>query len=207
MGVPGPIDEALWKDYLSPMPALSVSSVLMTVEEYLAAEERSEVKHEYLAGVPYAMAGASLEHNTITSNLGGACVSRLRGKRCRHFGSDMKLSLRRSTSSYFYYPDAMIVCGLAVLGPSWCEQPSVIFEVLSESTRLIDEREKRMAYLDIASLDAYVRIEQDERLVVVERRTATGWTREILTEPSAVLSLPTVEVEFPIAELYERLSV
>ena len=61
-----------------------------------------------------------------------------------------------------------------------------------------------MAYLTLPSLDAYVRIEQDRREVVIERRTNAGWQREVLAA-DAVVSLPTVAVEFPVAELYERL--
>jgi Uma2 family endonuclease len=189
------------------MTALAVSDALLSVESYLASEERSDVKHEYLAGVPHAMAGASLEHNGIVSNLAGILYNRLRAGQCRNFGSDMKLKVNLSATTYFYYPDAMIVCGGAGVGPSWCEAPRVIFEVLSEAARIIDEREKRMAYLTLSGLDAYVRIEQDQRLVVVDRRAEGEWTREVLRGPDAVLRLPTVQVEFPIAELYERLDL
>lgn len=100
----------------------------------------------------------------------------------------------------------MIFCGSEGLGPSWCERPSVVFEILSESTRTIDEREKRMAYLSLPSLDAYVRIEQERCEVVVEYRTNEGWRREVLG-CEAVVRLPTVGVEFPVVELYERLAV
>ena len=186
------------------MTALSTSHTLLTVEEFLAAEPGYEVKHEYLGGMVYAMAGASNDHNTIAMNLYGALHARLRGRQCQAFGSDMKMRLTISTTTYFYYPDAMIFCGTTGLGPSWCERPSVIFEILSESTRSIDEREKRMAYLTLPSLDAYVRIEQERREVVIERRTNAGWQREVLAA-DGIVRLPTVEVEFPVAELYERL--
>ncbi len=186
------------------MTAPSSSHALLSVEEFLAAEPSYEVKHEYLGGMVYEMAGASTPHITITANLMGALVARLRGRQCQAFGSDMKMRLSVSATTYFYYPDAMIFGGTAGLGPSWCERPSVIFEILSESTRSIDEREKRMAYLTLASLDAYVRIEQERREVVIERRTNEGWQREILAADGLV-SLPTVGVDFPVAELYERL--
>ena len=188
------------------MTALSTSHSLLTVEEFLAAEPGYEVKHEYLGGMVYEMAGASTPHVTITMNLCGALATRLRGRQCQAFGSDMKLRLSISTTTYFYYPDAMIFCGGSGLGPSWCERPSVVFEILSESTRSIDEREKRMAYLTLPSLDAYVRIEQERREVVIERRTNAGWQREVLAA-DALVRLPTVEVEFPVAELYERLAL
>ena len=186
------------------MTAIATSHALLTVEEFLAAEPSYAVKHEYLGGMVYAMAGASTPHNTIATNLVGTLFARLRGRQCQAFGADMKARLSVSGTTYFYYPDAMIFCGTHGLGPSWCERPSVIFEILSESTRSIDEREKRMAYLTLPSLDAYVRIEQERRAVVIERRTNEGWQREVLAA-DALVSLPTVGVEFPVAELYERL--
>lgn len=188
------------------MTAISTSHALLTVEEFLAAEPSCEMKHEYLGGMIYAMAGTSTAHNIIATNLAVAAGKRLRGRGCQVFGPDMKLRLSVSASTYFYYPGAMIFCGSVGLGPSWCERPSVIFEILSDSTRSIDEREKRMAYLALPSLDAYVRIEQERREVIIERRTIEGWQREVLSA-DAVVRLPTVKVEFPVAELYERLTL
>ncbi len=188
------------------MTAVSTSRSQLTVEEFLAAEPGYEVKHEYLGGMVYPMADAATPHCIIATNLYGTLGTRLRGRQCQAFGSDMKLRLSISTTTYFYYPDAMIFCGGTGLGASCCERPSVIFEILSESTRSIDEREKRMAYLTLPSLDAYVRIEQERCEVVIERRTNAGWQREVLAADGTV-RLPTVEVEFPVAELYERLAL
>ena len=188
------------------MTAPATGHELMTVEKFLDAEPSYAEKHEYLGGMVYAMAGASTAHNIISTNLTVALGSRLRGRRCQNFGPDLKLRLRLSGSTYFYYPDAMIVCGQAGVGPSWCERPSVLFEIISESTRDHDEREKRMAYLTVPSLDAYVRIEQDRREVVIDRRAPEGWLREVIGT-DGVIRLPTVEVEFPVSELYERLQL
>jgi len=188
------------------MPAIPHYQPWLSVEEFLAAETGYKVKHEYLGGMIYAMAGASLPHNTIGANLAGILYACLRGRRCQPFGSDMKARLSLGSNTYFYYPDAMIVCGQAGLGTSWCERPSVIFEIISESTRSIDEREKRIAYLSLPSLDAYVRIEQDRLEVTIEHRDPAGWRREVLGEGD-MIRLATVEVEFPVAALYERLAV
>ncbi len=189
------------------MPAIPVSHAVMSVEEFLAAEEGYEVKHEYLAGVPHAMARAGTKHNIIAANLMGILHARLRGRRCQPFGSDMKVKLKISESTYLYYPDAMIVCGSVGLGDSWAEAPSVLFEIISESTRRIDEREKRMGYLSIARLEAYVRIEQDSPRIVIERRVEGGWETQMMEGVEKMLCLPTVEVEFPIRELYERVEM
>ena len=186
------------------MAAISIQSALMTVEEFLDAEPHFDVRHEYLGGMVYAMAGASTPHNEISSNLGGILYTQLRGKPCKAFGADMKVKLNRAGDPYFYYPDAMIVCNRAGLGASWCERPTVIFEIISESTRSTDEREKHSAYLSIPGLAAYVLIEQSEKRVVIEHRVETGWNREVVEGPGAMVKLAAVGVEFSLEELYDR---
>jgi Uma2 family endonuclease len=178
---------------------------LVTVEEYLEGELRAETKHEYLGGCVYAMAGASEEHNVIAANLMGMLHAQLRGKPCQPFGSDMKVRLRTLGDTYFYYPDAMVACDSADSGHGWRERPAVLFEILSEETRRLDEREKRFAYLQIPALQAYVRIEQASPEAVVERRVAGSWKSERFTGFEAVLALPEAGIHLPLAELYERL--
>lgn len=192
---------------LSDMSALLLPESYLTVEEYLAREERSDVKHEHLGGDVYAMSGASTSHNRIAMNLYGMSRHQLRGKRCEMFGSDMKLrlSMNAPDSTYFYYPDAMIVCdqkGSARYG--WRERPAAIFEIISESTRHVEEREKKLAYLQLPSLEAYVRIEQERPEAVVEMRTLEGWKRERIIGLEGIIRLPTLGVELPLAELHER---
>ncbi len=172
--------------------------------EYLETEIRSEFKREYLGGVVYAMAGASEPHNIISANLIGMLYGRLRGKSCQPFGSDMKVRVLPHGSTYYYYPDAMIACDPTDSGHGWRERPSALFEIISEDTRRIDEREKWIAYRQLASLHAYVRIEQDRPEVIVEIRTPDGWQSERLRGLDAVARLPGLEIELPLAELYER---
>jgi Uma2 family endonuclease len=186
------------------MSTLAHSSELIAVEEYLEGELRSETKHEYLGGVVYAMAGASEAHNIIAANLAGMLYAQLRGKPCRPFGSDMKVRLRTLGDTYFYYPDAMVACDPSDSGHGWRERPAVLFEILSEDTRRLDEREKRFAYLPIPSLLAYVRIEQAHPEAVVERRTSADWKSEKFTGLEAILVLPEIGVRLPLAELYEN---
>ena len=177
----------------------------VTEAEYLETEILSEFKREYLGGAVYAMAGASEPHNIIAANLNGMLYTRLRGKRCQPFGSDMKARLLPLDEvPYYYYPDAMIACDPTDSGHGWRERPAVLFEIISEDTRRIDEREKRVAYHTLASLEAYVRIEQDRPEAVVERRTPDGWKSERLIGLEAAVRLPGLEIELPLAELYER---
>jgi Uma2 family endonuclease len=184
---------------------LTHSSELVTVEEYLEGELRSETKHEYLGGLVYAMAGASEEHNVIAANLLGMLHAQLRGKPCQPFGSDMKVRLHTLGDTYFYYPDAMVACDPADSGHGWREHPAVLFEILSDDTRRLDEREKRFAYLQIPHLQAYVRIEQTSPEAIVERRISGAWQSEKLTGLDAIIALPEIGIRLPLAELYERL--
>ena len=186
------------------MSTAAANAPFISEEEYLETELRSEFKREYLGGVVYAMAGASEPHNIIAMNLYAGLHRRLRGKSCQPFGSDMKVRLLPLDSTYYYYPDAMIACDPADSGHGWRERPSALFEIISEDTRRIDEREKRLAYLQLASLQAYVRIEQDRAEVVIERRTPEGWRSERLSGLESVVRLPALEIELPLAELYER---
>lgn len=183
--------------------------LFLTVEAYLASEEASEVKREYLAGVVYGMAGASEAHNTIESNLNALLHRQLRGQRCQSFGSNMQVRLQQPGGTYFYYPDAMIACDPTDAGHGWRERPTALFEILSESTRATDEREKRLAYLNLASLEAYVRIEQERAEVTIERRAPDGgWRAERFLGLGATLRLPGTlgMIELPLSDLYERVS-
>jgi Uma2 family endonuclease len=187
------------------MSSAAAIAPFVSEEEYLATEVRSEVKREYLGGAVYAMAGASEPHNIIAMNLYVALGTRLRGKRCQPFGSDMKVRLLPLDSTYYYYPDAMIACDPTDSGHGWRERPSALFEIITEDTRRIDEREKRLAYLQLASLDAYVRLEQDRAEVVIDRRTSEGWKAERLSGLDAIIRLPSLGIELSLAELYERI--
>jgi Uma2 family endonuclease len=192
------------------LPLVSVStlpesSVLVSIDEYLAGELRSETKHEYLGGIVYAMAGASEEHNVIAANLIGMLHAQLRGKPCQPFGSEMKVRIETLGDTYFYYPDAMIACDPSDSGHGWRARPAVLFEILSEETRRLEEREKRFAYLQIPSLEAYIRIEQSSPELIVERRTPAGWKSEKFTGLDGAPELPGLTLRLPLAEVYERM--
>src|SRR5580698_10305724 len=83
---------------------------LVSVEDYLKGELISPIKHEYLGGVVYAMAGARNMHNVIATNIIGGLHSRLRGQSCRPFNSDTKIRIQLPTHLRFYYPDVSVIC-------------------------------------------------------------------------------------------------
>jgi Uma2 family endonuclease len=155
-----------------------------------------------LGGVVYAMAGARNVRNTIATNTLGALYTRLRGTRCRPFNSDTKIRVRLPAQVYFYYPEVSVSCRPNPPNDSYQDEPAVIFEVLSRRTRRIDEGEKKVAYLTIPSLYAYVLLETDLAAAVVYRRTESGFVHEVYQGMDAVLPLPEIGIELPLAEIY-----
>lgn len=178
---------------------------LISLEEYLEGEEYSSVKHEYLGGVVYAMAGATNSHNIIVVNALAALHSRLRGHPCQPFNADTKIRVRLPTHTRFYYPDASVVCRPNPQRDSFQDEPVVIIEVLSRGTRRIDEGEKKDAYLTISSLCVYLLVEQDSPSVVALRRTEQGFVPEIYEGLDAVIPLDEIKTELPLSDLYERI--
>lgn len=179
---------------------------LSTVQEYLAGELISDVKHEYLGGVVHAMAGASNIHNQIAVNAIGVLHAALRGKPCGVWNSDTKIRIQLPTQTRFYYPDASVVCSENPPEDSFQDQPVVIVEVLSESTRRTDEVEKLDAYRTISTLRVYLLVEQESADVTVYRRTEEGFVREIYSGLEAVIPLSEVETELPLAQIYEQVA-
>jgi len=174
---------------------------LISVEDYLAGELNSQVKHEYLGGVAYAMAGAKNAHNIIATNLIISLGARLQGQ---PFNSDTKIRVRLPTHHRFYYPDASVICRPNPQDDSFQDEPAVVFEVLSDATRRIDEGEKRDAYLTIPSLQVYALVEQESAAVVIYRRGEQGFIREEYDGLAAVLPLSEIEAELPLEEIYRR---
>lgn len=176
----------------------------VSVDDYLADELVSEIRHEYSGGYVYAMAGARNIHNRIATNCLLAVGRRLSGKPCEPFNSDTKVRIQLPAHTRFYYPDAMVVCEPNGSDDTFQDRPVVIAEVVSEATRRIDEGEKREAYLTIPTLQAYLVIESDRMRVVVHRRTQHGFVVEAYGGSIAVIPLDVIDAELPLAELYER---
>lgn len=186
------------------MTAQLVRDFLISPEEYLEGELHSEVKHEYLAGAVHAMAGARNIHNQIAGNIFAALHAGLRGKSCQPFNSDTKVRLRLPTGLRFYYPDVQVTCLPNPPNDSYQDQPVVVIEVLSDSTRRTDEGEKLDGYCALPSLEVYLLVESERPLVIGYRRAATGFTREVFSGLDAVIPLAGIAAALPLAEIYDR---
>ena len=172
------------------------------VSEYLVAEAASAVRHEYLGGLVYAMAGETLVHNRITGSLYLATRNHLKGKLCRVFMSDIRVNFLLRDDEYYYYPDIVVTCDKRDTDKRFLRYPKLIVEVLSESTERVDKREKFFAYTNIETLEEYVLVAQAGREVTVFRR-ADNWKGETVTDAKGSVALKSLRLKVPLAEIYE----
>ena len=176
---------------------------ILSVKEYLTVEQDAEIRHEYVAGQIYAMAGASEAHNLIVGNIFAVLRPHLRGSSCRGFISDMKVKVKMQQGDIFYYPDLLVTCDPNDSKKYFKTSPSLIVEVLSNSTETIDRREKRLNYQTIDSLKEYVLVSQDEIKVEIYRRgDNNNWTVEILSQNDN-LQLNSVRLTLTMEDIYE----
>ena len=185
------------------MNRAAAAEKIISVEEYLAGEEAAEVKHEYLGGVVYAMAGATNAHNRIAGNVQGSLYMQLRGQRCQPFNSDTKPRVQFPDHTRFYYPDVQVVCRQNPDSDHFQDEPVVIIEVASASTRRTDEQEKRLAYFQLPSLRAYVLIDQQAIAATIWRRRERGFVREDHTDRAAIIALDEIGAQLALADVYE----
>jgi Uma2 family endonuclease len=149
------------------------SAGTLSVEQYLALEAATGVKHEYVLGQVYALAGATEDHNRIALNIAAALLPAARAAACRVVGSDQKL---QAGSDLYYYPDVQVLCDATDDDPLVKHRPCVVVEVTSDRTEAIDRREKLLVYRGISSLRLYLIVAQDRREVTVHfRETAGTW--------------------------------
>ncbi len=141
--------------------------IKISEENYLSGELISDIKHEYIDGNIYAMAGASKKHNIISGNMFNIFYNGLRSKKssCIPFSSDMKVKVSSKRNNYFY-PDILVVCD-ENNDDYFQNSPTIIVEVLSKSTSKSDKSQKRLLYFNIPTLKEYVLIEQDKCEVII----------------------------------------
>lgn len=178
-------------------------------KEYLDAERLALDKHEYYKGEVFGMSGASIPHNRIFSNAFLEIGTKLKGKKCQPFGSDLRIHIPKNT--LFTYPDISIVCGEIETTDDKFDtitNPSVIIEILSSSTRNYDKGEKFTLYREIDSLQEYILIDS-ERILVEKfiRNSDNSWQ---LTEYKSIeqsFSIATVAIQMQLVDIYEGLAI
>lgn len=180
----------------------SEEPLFMTWEEYLAFEEQSPYRHEYVNGAVYAMSGASLAHNRVAQELVVALRTHLRGGPCEPFFLEAKLEIRTGHDRIMYYPDAMVSCRPEDRTDQLGRNPKLVVEILSKSTQHIDRREKAMTYQRVEAIEEYALIAQNQTRVIVHRR-AEGWRPMLYSTLDAQVEFRSIGLQLALARIYE----
>ena len=181
---------------------LVVKNPVVTYADYLAREATSEVRHEFLRGDVWAMAGGTPTHARLCASVSGVIRSKLTGKPCVPYSSDLRVRIEVTDRST--YPDLTIVCGadqFAKDDPDAITNPTVIVEVLSETTERSDRGEKFAHYQRLPSLQEYVLVGQDQPRIEVFRRREKAWLLTIY-EAGDVVQLESLGIAFEIDAVY-----
>lgn len=175
----------------------------LSLEEYLEGEKTSSVRHEFVDGQVFAMAGASANHNRVARNLVSHLTTHLAATPCEAFVSDMKVKV----DDVFYYPDVMVCCDPSDDDRFFRLYPRLLVEVVSPSTMRTDYYEKRLAYQKIPTLQQYIIVDPDRVLVDVFHRDSAGhWAKQTLLQMNDVLNLVPVSLALPLLEVYRHVS-
>ncbi|MCP5536627.1 MAG: Uma2 family endonuclease [Akkermansiaceae bacterium] len=188
------------------MSSLKQSSTIISPIEYLEGEPLSEVRHEYIDGLVFAMAGSTLNHNRITLNIAGCLDELLNGSSCRPFASDVKVKVKTLASETYYYPDVVVTCHPEDTNDQFLENPTTIFEVLSESTERIDRNEKFLAYKNLESLEDYILVSQERREVTIARRKS-NWQAEVFSGEDFSLQLACSDTPLTAERIYRNVDL
>ena len=171
-------------------------------EDYLRVEEDSGIKHEFLAGRVWAMAGGSPDHAGIAANVSGLLRNQLADKPCRVFTSDLRIGVQ--ATELVTYPDVSIVCGSLVLDPidrtgHTIANPKVLVEVLSPSTADYDRGEKLRHYRLIPSLEASLLVDHEAQRLELWQRSGEDWRR---TESTEAITIDAIGCTLAVADVY-----
>jgi Uma2 family endonuclease len=170
----------------------------MTLEQFLAWEDRQELRYEFDGVRPVAMTGGTAAHSAIQRNLIIALGTRLRGQPCQPFGSDLKIQV----AGRIRYPDAFVVCTPVDPRAKVVTDPVVVFEVLSDSTASDDLVVKNAEYRATPSVRRYAVLHQDAAAAIVFSHRAGEWVTELVAGDNAVVTLPEIGIDLPLAEIY-----
>lgn len=194
-----PLRRRIRLGYTGDMAQRATPPPFLTVDEYLELEEGSSIKHEYVEGALYALAGSSLRHNRSTINILRALDAAAEGTPRQVYTSDVRCRV----GDVFYYPDVMVACGEPKSGGQvYRSDPCLLVEVTSPSTASKDRREKLLIYRQIPTVQAYLIVDQDTRRVERHYRDHDGvWQRADHLNDGAI-PVPCPETELTLDGIY-----
>jgi Uma2 family endonuclease len=175
-----------------------------TFAAYLQLEQDSQVRHEFLDGQVWAMAGGTPAHARIAANVTALLGTQLRDRPCAVFSSDLRIRVQHTGLAT--YPDVTVVCGALDVDPDdpkghTVVNPRLVVEVLSPSTEVYDRGEKLGHYKHVPSLEEIVLVAHDERRLEVWRRDGDRWDLQV-AHAHEVVRLRSVECELPLDDVY-----
>ncbi|MEO0059341.1 MAG: hypothetical protein RLZZ312_988 [Bacteroidota bacterium] len=177
----------------------------ISAEEYLYYERKAETKHEYFQGEIFAMSGASFVHNRIFSNTLADVVTKLKGKKCNAFGSDLRIHIPKNT--LYTYPDITVICGkIENTDDSFdtAKNPTVIFEILSKSTRNYDKGQKFTLYRDIETLKEYILIDSEKLSIEkFSKNNDNSWTLTEFQALSDIFHIKAIAIDLALIDIYD----
>lgn len=173
----------------------------LTFEDYVRFESTSDVRHEFVEGNLFVMPGGTKRHNFVAGMLYAKLLPKTLAKGCYAYFTDV---IARMPSGKGYYPDVLVTCDSSLDSKRTVLRPSLLIEVLSDSTELIDRGEKWEQYQTISSLEQYVLLSQHEPIAEVFSRQGNSWLYQRLTG-EAKLSFSSLGFEFTLSELYQNL--
>jgi len=172
---------------------------LLSFEDFLEIEEASDVRHEFVGGVLYAMAGATQRHNIIATNIIYVLIPAARTNGCRVFPSNLLTRIRDDAG---YYPDISVACDPGDTHERFIEQPCLVVEITSPSSVDCDQREKLLLYRGIQSLQTYLVVFQDQRRVIRHwRDTAGGWHKDEIAGDGSI-EVPCPGTTLRLGDIY-----
>lgn len=185
-------------------------SLYMTEAEYLEFERNSEIRHEYINGEVYAMAGASPNHNRIVRNLTVTLFDKLDSQNCESFGENQRLALEKVKDRDYLYPDTSVVCGEPDFNndnPSALKNPILIIEVLSPSTLRFDSDEKFSLYRQIYSFREYVLVWQDKaKIARYYLNNESIWEFADAIGLDSSITLKSIDCDLLLADVYANVT-
>lgn len=173
----------------------------MTVEELDALEHETQLRHELVDGIAYAMVGGSADHGAIVNGIVVALGRRL-SLPCQVFSESTRLMIRSDLTDDYLYPDVMVSCDPTDRAKGHRERPVLLVEVLSPSSMSTDRDTKFARYRAVPSLEYYLLVAQDRVAVEIFAR-ADGWHNRRL-RAGDTLDLPALSLSLPVREFYAQ---
>lgn len=184
----------------------ALAKPIITAADYLALERAAATKSEFCDGEIFAMAGTSKNHARIVMNFSRELSNLLKGRKCEPFANDLRVKVE--TSGLYTYPDLLVVCDDAQFEDSHLDtllNPTLIIEVLSDSTEQYDRVKKFDFYRAMPSLHEYVLVSQSApRVEQFLRSPDADWIYRVTTDPAASVLFPSIDCQVAISEIYDR---